>query len=223
MAEITLEVERRTDLGKNACRRLRKVGTVPAIVYGGGRDSVPIQVNRREMVVRLESGAGENSVFLLRVKGSKDQRHTMIRNVQIDPISRRVEHVDFQRIEMSEKVTIKVEVELLGTAVGVKTDGGIIEFITRELEVECLPTNIPNQLTLDISGLHLGHHLEAREVPLPEGVVLLDDPERVIVLVAAPAVAEEEEEDEDGLLEGGVAQPIVTSAKDDGEEEEDSD
>ncbi len=218
MAEIILEVERRSELGKGACRRLREAGKVPAVVYGGENPAVPIQVDRREMVVRLQSGAGENSVFLLRVKGSEDKRHTMIRELQIDPITRRIEHVDFQRIVMSEKVTIKVEIELIGTPIGVKNEGGILEFVTRELEVECLPTNIPNQLQIDVSKIHMGQHVEASAVPLPEGVELLDEPERVIAIVAAPAVAEEEEEGDD-LLEGESAEPEVISGRDDDEEE----
>ena len=105
----------------------------------------------------------------------------MIRDMQIHPISRQVMHIDFQRVLMTEKVRVTVPVELVGTAYGVKTEGGFLDFVTREVHVECLPTDIPKHIDLDVTGLHVGQHVEAGTLPLPEGVTLLDEPERVIV------------------------------------------
>ncbi len=105
----------------------------------------------------------------------------MIRDMQMDPVSRQVIHIDFQRVLMDQKVRVAVPVELIGTAFGVKTEGGMLDFVTREVKVECLPGDIPKHLELDVTGLHVGQHSEAKDLNLPEGVTLLDEPDKVIV------------------------------------------
>ena len=220
MNELTLDVERRETRGKNANRRLRADNKVPAVVYGGALDSFAVQVDRKAMVTMVRQG-GENSVFVLRVPGTDESRHTMIKAMQVHPISRRILHVDFQRIEMTETVRVKVAISLTGEADGVKNDGGVLEFVTREVEVECLPGVIPAEIELDVSPLNIGMHLEASVLGLPEGVELIEDPERVIVLVAAPHVEEEEETEEDDLLETEGEEPGLVSeeASDEGDED----
>lgn len=219
MAELSLDVDLRTERGKNACRRLRAAGKVPAVVYGGGADAVPIQVDRRRIADLLRQGSGENAVFLLKVPGTKESRHTMIRDLQSDPIDHRIQHLDFLRIEMSESVRVKVTIELVGVPEGVKTDGGILDFVARELEIECLPALIPGHLSLDVGDLHIGQSAVASAAELPEGVTLIDDPDRVLVAVHAPIVEEEEEEvEEDELLETDADEPELVS--DGGDEEE---
>lgn len=220
MSELTLDVEPRTALGKNENRRLRASGKVPGVVYGTGGVSVSIQIDRVEMANMLREG-GENSIFLLQVPGTNESRHTMIKEMQVDPIEHRIMHVDFQRIVMTEKVQVKVAVELFGVSEGVKNEGGLVEFVTREVEVECLPALIPTALPLDLSALRIGMHLEAGEIELPEGVTLLEDEERVIVSIAAPRAEEEEEVDEDeDLLEGETDEPEVLSGTKEGDKEE---
>jgi large subunit ribosomal protein L25 len=202
MNEMTIEVQARQETGTNANRRLRRSGEIPAVVYGGAvKDSVPIRVNRKRLVELLRSSAGgENAVFLLKLAGTGQERHAMIRDMQLDPITREILHLDFQRVLMTEKVRVQVPIELVGTAYGVKTEGGVLDFSHREVHVECLPGDIPKSIQLDVSELHLGAHLTVGDLRLPPGVTLLDEPERVLVSVmhskteaaAAPAAVEAE-------------------------------
>ena len=140
MEELTIEVQKREETGDGACRRLRRAGWVPGVVYGGGRDPLPIQIERKPLLEILAKGGGENRVFLLRLAGTDKSRHTMIRDLQVDPVSRQVIHVDFQRVLLDAKVRVKVRVEIAGTAWGVKNEAGMLEFVSREVEVECLPS-----------------------------------------------------------------------------------
>jgi large subunit ribosomal protein L25 len=222
MSETKLNVTSRDERGSNASRRLRGEGLVPAVVYGGGLDPAAITVHRHTVVELLnKSGAGENTIFLLSL--GKQQRHAMIKDMQVDPMTGRVDHIDFQRILLSEKVQVEVPVELVGTAVGVKMEGGLLDFVTRQVLVECLPTEIPEHLSLDVSGLHIGHHLEVSDLVLPEGVVLAeeDDKDKVIVSLAAARVeVEEEVEEEETLLETDKEEPEVLGRKEPAKEKE---
>lgn len=176
---MTIEVQPRQETGKNANRRARAAGKIPAVVYGGGKESVAIEVDRKTLVDTMKGHSGENPIFLLKL-GDKE-RHAMIRNMDVDPLSRQVIHIDFQRVVMDQKVRVTVPVVLVGTAVGVKTEGGMLDFVTREIHVECLPGDIPPHVDFDVTGVHVGQHVEAKDLPLPKGVELLDDPDKVIV------------------------------------------
>lgn len=176
---MNIEVSPRQQTGKNANRRSRANGKIPAVVYGGGRESVAIEVDRKTLMDMMRNHQGENPIFLLKL-GDKE-RHTMIRNMQTDPVSRQVIHIDFQRVLMDQKVRVAVPVELVGTAYGVKVEAGMLDFVTREVNVECLPGDIPKHFELDVTGLHVGQHAEAKELKLPEGVTLLDEPDKVLV------------------------------------------
>jgi large subunit ribosomal protein L25 len=218
--ELTLEVQPRTDRGKNANRRLRADGKVAGVVYGLDLPPQKVQLERRSIVTMLREGATENSIFLLRMSGS-DDHHTMIRELQVDPIDRRILHIDFQRIDLKERVTVRVAVELIGVPEGVKNEGGLLDFVTREVEVECLPTEIPDKLALDVSALHVGQHSEARDLVLPEGVTLADEPNRVIVSVAVAKVEEEAAPAEGAVAEGAPTEPeVIGRGKAEEEEEE---
>ena len=175
---MTIEVQPRETTGKNANRRSRAAGKIPAVVYGGGKESVAIEVDRKTLLDMMKGHAGENPIFLLKL-GDKD-RHAMIRNMEVDPLSRQVIHIDFQRVMMDQKVRVTVPVELTGTPVGVKVEGGMLDFVTREVHVECLPGQIPKHLEVDVTDLHVGQHVEAKDIQLPEGVTLLDEPEKVL-------------------------------------------
>jgi len=209
MAEVTLEVQNRQESGKNANRKLRAQGLVPAVVYGGGRDPLPIQVDRRTLLNLMRQTQGGNPIFLLQLAGTDKSRHAMIREMQIDPVSRHILHVDFQRVLMTEKIRVAVHVELTGVPVGVKVDGGLLDFVTRELHVQCTPDKIPAKLTADVSHLHIGQHLEAHEVALPEGVELTDEPGRVVASVAHHRTTEAEAAPAESLLEAEAVQPEV--------------
>lgn len=224
MSETTIEVQRREVKGKNANRRLRASGFIPAVVYGAGREPVPIQVERKKIYELLRREGGEHAVFLLQLEGTESKRHTMVRELDVDPISRQIVHIDFQRVSMTEKVRVAVPIELFGLAEGVKNQGGVLDFITREVEVECLPGDIPVKLELEVSALDIGDHYEANALQLPSGVELIEEPDRVIVSVShsrVSAVVEEAEAEaeEEVLIEAEEEQPEVIGRGKEEEEE----
>jgi large subunit ribosomal protein L25 len=181
MAELSLEVSRREGSGKGAARKLRKEGKVPAVVYGGHRETVPITVDRKSVTDLLQkSEHGKRSIFLLKMSGSDQQRHAMIKEVQIDPISRKMMHIDFIRVLMDEVVRTTVPIHLNGSPIGVK-EGGLLDFQVRDLHVECLPTAIPDKIEVDISNLAIHNYLRISDLTLPEGLKVLDDSDRVVV------------------------------------------
>ncbi|HUP50377.1 MAG TPA: 50S ribosomal protein L25 [Thermoanaerobaculia bacterium] len=218
MAEITLEVSRREQVGKGVARRIRAAGKIPAVVYGGHRDPVAIEVDRKAVSDLVQKGEhGVRSIFLLKMAGSDQQRHAMIKDIQIDPISRRMTHIDFVRVVMDEVVRVNVPIRLNGTAIGVK-EGGLLDFQVRELHVECLPGAIPDSIDVDIS--ELGHHdyLRVGELKVPEGLKVLDDPDRVVVGVThakaevaaeaeAAAVVEEVPAEPEVIKKGKIEEP----------------
>ncbi len=181
MSELTIEVSKRAQTGKGPNRRARSGGLIPAVVYGGGKDSVAIQIDRKSMLDLMKKAGSENPIYLLKMADGGGERHTMIREMQVHPISRQVLHIDFQRVLMDKKVRVQVPVELVGTSYGVKTQGGVLDFVTREIEVECLPRDIPGHIELDVTDLHIGQHVEARDLKLPDGVTLHDDEDKVVI------------------------------------------
>ena len=201
MAEVTLEVTRREATGKEVAKKLRRDGKVPAVVYGGHREPVAITVDRKtvsELIQKSEHGI--RSVFLLKMAGSDQQRHAMIKELTIDPISRKMKHIDFVRVIMDEVVKVTIPVHVTGTAIGVK-EGGLLDFQVRELHVECLPNAIPDSIDVDVTSLGGHEYFRIKDLKLPEGVKVLDDEERVVVGVthakieaepAAEVVAEPE-------------------------------
>lgn len=191
MSEMTIDVQKRERVGKGGNREARRNGLIPGVVYGGGKDSVPIQLDRKSFVEMMKKSDSENPIFLLKL-GTGQERHAILREIQKDPVSRMVIHLDFQRVDMNQKVHVTVPIELKGTAYGVKTEGGLIDFVTREIAVECLPGNIPAHIDLDVTDVHVGQHVEAGALQLPEGVTLFDSPEKVI-LSLTHARAEEAE------------------------------
>ncbi len=181
MAEVTLEVARREKSGKGVARKLRQQGKIPAVVYGGHRESVAIEVDRKAIAELIQkSQHGVRSIFLLKMAGTDQQRHAMIKDIQMDPISRKMTHIDFVRVVMDEVVRVTIPVHVIGTSIGVK-QGGLLDFQVRELHVECLPTAIPDAIGVDISELDVHDYVRIGDLKLPEGVKVLDDPDRVVV------------------------------------------
>jgi large subunit ribosomal protein L25 len=204
MAEVTLEVTRREVTGKEVAKKLRRDGKVPAVVYGGHKEPVAITVDRKAVAELLQkSEHGIRSVFLLKMADSDQQRHAMIKDLTINPISRKMTHIDFVRVVMDELVRTTVPVHIVGTAIGVK-EGGLLDFQVRDLHIECFPNAIPDTIDVDVTAL--GHHeyVRIKDLKLPEGVKVLEDAERVVVgvthakveaadvTVAEPTVAEPE-------------------------------
>jgi large subunit ribosomal protein L25 len=196
MSEAIIEVHRRERVGKGESRRLRTRDLIPAVLYGADRDPIAIQVPRKTLLDLFKAGGHENRIFLLRLAGTEQTRHAMVRDLQVDPTTNEISHLDFQRIAMDKKLRVHVSLELVGVPAGVKTDGGVLDFVTREIEIECMPAAIPASVKLEVSGLQIGDHVEASQLELPEGVEYLGAPDLVLVSVkhakveeAAPAAA----------------------------------
>jgi len=202
--DITITAKPRDTRGKNEARRLRVQGLTPGVVYGAGQDSVAVAVNPREVSKILQSGSGANTIFNLAVDGASTP--VMIIDWQNDPVRDRLLHVDLKRIDLSKRITVRVPIAITGEPKGVKLQGGLLEVIKREIEIECLPTDIPEQFTADVSELMIGQNVRANDIALGENMKLTSSPEQVIAHVialkaeaapaaeagAAPAVAEPE-------------------------------
>jgi len=211
MAEVTLEVSGRDGTGKSAVRKLRQQGKVPGVVYGGHRDPVAIIADRKAITDLIQkSEHGVRSVFLLKMAGTDQQRHAMIKDIQIDPISRKMMHVDFIRVVMDEVVRVSVPVVITGSPIGVR-EGGLLDFQVRELHVECLPNAIPDKVEIDISELGIHHYFRISDLPLPQGVKVLDDPNRVVVGVTHQRAEVVPEVPVEGAVEVLPAEPEVIS------------
>ena len=201
--ELVIDVQAREQIGKNEARRLRKQGLIPGVVYGGDRPPVSITVDPRAIITVLHSESGTNTLLTLRLDKQEDRRRTvMIREVQREPARGRPIHADFVRIDMTAELTVKVPVHLTGTPIGVKTEGGLIDYVHREVEVTCLPADIPGSLEIDVSELHINQHIEAGQLPLPERVRLITDPGQVLAVIVVPRA---EVEVAPAAVEGEVA------------------
>ncbi len=181
MAEVTLEVANREGKGTGVARKLRQKGMVPGVVYGGHRDPVAISVDRKAVTELIQkSDHGVRSIFLLKLTGTDQQRHAMIKEMQIHPISRKLIHIDFVRVVMDEVVRVTIPVHLNGTAAGLK-EGGLLDWQVRDLHVECLPGQIPDSVEVDVSNLNIHDYIRISDLKLPDAVKVLDDQERVVV------------------------------------------
>ena len=188
MPEIVVTAESRTESGKNANRRLRVKGLIPGVVYGAKKEALPVAVSPRDIGAILKSAAGENTLFDLDLGGTK--RKVILKEFQREPLKGRLLHADFYEVALDKKIEVKVHVEVVGVPVGVKTQGGILDFVTRELEIECLPTEIPERITVDVTALELGKHLRVSDLTLSDRITVLTEPGVVIVHVVAPRAEE---------------------------------
>jgi large subunit ribosomal protein L25 len=186
-AEIVITVEKRPEQGKGSARRMRRVGQIPAVLYGGDRPPVPISVDEHSLRELLKQEAGENTIFLLKLEGTKEERRAMIREIQKDPISGHFLHIDFIRITAGQKVHVRIPVELTGDCLGVR-QGGRVDFVSRELAVEILPGEMFDKFSVDLSALDVGHHVSVADLQsvLPPSARFLEDPHRMVVVVEAP-------------------------------------
>lgn len=188
MPDVVVTARRRAEAGKNANRRLRTEGQIPGILYGAKKEAVPVAVSPKEIGTILRSATGENTLFDLDLDGSR--RKVLIKEFQVEPIKGRLLHADFYEVALDKALQISVHVDLKGVPVGVKVQGGILDFVTRDLEIECLPAHIPERIEVDVSGLELGKHLRVSELQLPATLTILTDPDIVIAHVVAPRAEE---------------------------------
>lgn len=184
MATVTLNANTRASAGKGAARTLRSQGQVPAVIYGHGREPQPLVLNARDLDKMLEHISAESTVIEVKVGGETSK--TLIREIQRHPFKRQILHVDFQALVAGEKVTVSIPIVLTGIPEGVRLAGGVLDQTLRELEIEVDPSNIPNHVEVDVTSLIVGSSLHVSDIPLPEGVTVLDDLEASICVVAAP-------------------------------------
>lgn len=209
--DITIVAEPRAERGKNAARRARAGGRIPAVVYGAGKDATAVSVDPKEIDRILFSGTGHNTIFSLNING-QDKAHVMIVDWQHDPIKDRLLHIDLSRIDLRKKLTVKVPVHTQGEPKGVKQQGGLMEIVTREIEIECLPNDIPERFTVDVTELLIGQNIRAADVPVGDRITLKENPSTVICHVVelrateAPAEAAPGPEAE-AAPEGEAAKP----------------
>ncbi len=195
MEQIQLKAAVREEKGKQAVNKLRKAGFVPAIVYHRGEEPVSISLVDKEITKILQSARGENILFNLTIEKEKKAkpRSVIIKEIQQDPVKRNILHVDFNEISLTEKIQVDVEVVGLGEPVGVKLEGGTLDHPLREVKVECLPTDIPKHIQVDVSGLKLNDSIHVSDLKLSDKVRVLNDPDALLFQVKLREEKKEEE------------------------------
>jgi large subunit ribosomal protein L25 len=213
--QVKLAAERRDAIGRAAVRKLKARGVVPAVVYGGKEKPEPLQVLRRDVSVMLSHASGENILVELEIAGEKGSRTAMVQEVQHSPVGGDVLHIDFHAVSMDEKIEADVPLEPVGTANGVKNFGGLLEQSVRALTVSCLPRDLPDKITVDVSNLNIGDSIHVRDIKLPNEVVAKVQPELTVFSVLAPTV---EEEPVAAEVEAAAAGPeVIKEKKEEGE------
>ena len=218
MANVILKAQLRTETGKRVAKDLRNQGLVPANVYKGSKGAVSLQVVKNDLREVLSTKAGENVIITLKISGVTDaqDKTVLIKEIQREPIMDEILHVDFGEISLTEMLKVNVPLVSKGEAVGVKVDDGVLEHIMWELQVEYLPTNIPEKIDVDVSGMKIGDSIFVKNIVAPEGVKILNDGELIAVSVKAKKVEAPKEE---LAPEGAEAPELIRKKKEEGEEE----
>ncbi len=206
--ENSITAELRDSRGKNEARRLRVRGLTPAVVYGASQGPIPVAVNPKDITRILRSRAGHNSIFNVEIQGG-ETTPVMIADWQTEPIRETLLHVDLKRIDMTRRVHVRVPVVTFGDPRGVKEQGGLLEAVTREVEIECLPVDIPEEFRVDVSGLTIGQNLRASELPMTGSVKLLTSGDAVIAHVVALKAEAAPETTAEGATAATPAEPEV--------------
>jgi large subunit ribosomal protein L25 len=188
--KIVVEAAPRGTRGKNEARRLRQTGKVPAVLYGGKGEAITLAVNAKQVGAILRSESGHNTLFQVDLAGKHEP--AILKDWLVDPLSGRLLHVDLLRVAMDVRMRVKVPVHTFGEPAGVKVQGGVFEVVTREVEIECLPADIPTEFKVDVAGLMMNQQLRARDLTMDTAKMkLITDPERVLAHVVALRVEEE--------------------------------
>src|SRR5436190_19405502 len=184
MAEIVRNATNRADRGKNAARRLRRKGLVPGVVYGGKGENLSVAVDPKALQRVLRSEAGRNAILKLSI-ADHGSTNAILKNWQVDPVKESFLHADFYRIAMDVAIRVTVPIHVVGEARGVKVDAGILELVIREIEVECLPGDIPERIDVDVTDLGINQSLRVSDVPMPAKVKVLQAADQVVVHVVS--------------------------------------
>jgi large subunit ribosomal protein L25 len=188
MEEIFLEAELREEKGSAKARELRNNGYLPSVVYFHGKDALSIKFSKSALLKLVHQHRLESVIINLKIKDDKKAkgRPCLVKEIQYDPVSEDIIHVDFNEISLTEAIKVNVSIEVKGEPIGVKQEGGSLEHILWELEVECLPTNMPKNIEVDVSALKMGEAIHVKDIVFPEGVKPLNDPAAIVLHVAAP-------------------------------------
>lgn len=210
MEKVMLKAEARNGTGKRIAKDLRKQGLIPANVYRQGKSAINLQVATSDLEEILHTKAGENVIITLKIAGpSSKDKTVLIKEIQREPIKDGILHVDFNEISLTEALKVNVPLVSRGEPVGVKIDGGILEHVMRELHIECLPTEIPEKIEVDVSELKIGDAIFVKNIKVPKSVKVLTDPELIAMIVKAPKVEVPKEE----VIAEGAAEPELIRKK----------
>jgi large subunit ribosomal protein L25 len=215
--QVKLKAEPRNGTGRLAARKLKARGIVPAVIYGGKQKSQALQVSERDINAMLSHASGENILVELEIAGEKTSRTALLQEVQHSPVRGDVVHVDFHAISMDEKIEASVPLEAFGIATGVKNFGGLLEQNLRTLTIECLPRDLPDKITVDVSTLNIGDAIHVRDIKMPSGVVVKVQADLTAFSVVAP-VAEEEPVTPEAEAAAAAGPEVITAKKEEGEE-----
>lgn len=216
---VDLQANVKEGRGKEIAKKLREEGLVPGVVYKKGDETINLKIDKKAMAKALHTEAGENVIIKLHIEGleKRKERTVVLKEIQKDPIKDYLLHVDFQEISLTETLKVKVPILGKGEAIGVKQEDGVSQHILWEVEVECLPTNIPEKIEVDISGLKVGDAIYVKDIQVSEGVKILDDPEAVVFSVEH---AKKVEDIVAEPAEGAIEEPEVIREKKEKSEEE---
>ena len=213
--QVKLKAEPRADVGRSGVRKIRARGLIPAVIYGGKVKPQSLQVAARDINAMMSHASGENVLVELEISGEKSNRAALVQEVQHSPVGGEIVHVDFHAISMDETIQAEVPLEPAGTPVGVKTFGGLLEQSLRALAIECLPRDLPDRISVDVSQLNIGDSIHVRDIQLPSGVTAKVPADLTAFSVMAPVVEEEPVAVE---AEAAAAGPeVITEKKEEGE------
>jgi large subunit ribosomal protein L25 len=212
--QVKLKAERRDSVGRSAARKLKARGIVPAVIYGAKDKPQPLQVAARDITAMLSHASGENILVELEIDGDKANRMALVQEVQHSPVGGDILHVDFHAISMDEKIHAEVPLETVGISNGVKNFGGLLEQSLRTLPIECLPQDLPDRITVDVSAMNIGDTIHVRDIQLPPGVTAKAQLDLTALSVLAPAV---EEEPAAVAAEAAAGPEVITEKKAEGE------
>jgi len=213
--DITVKAEVRSSRGKNEARRLRVRGIIPAVLYGAYKDSVPIAVSPKELAQILNSKTGHNTIFNLDIQGGENTP-VMVVDSQRDPVKGKMLHADLKRIDLEKRISVSVPVITEGEEAGIKLQGGLLEIISREIEIECLPDEIPEHFVVDVRELMIGQSVRAGGIPMTGSMRLLSPPDAVIahvVALRAEEVAPVAAVEEAPVAEAGAEPEVIKKGK----------
>ncbi len=209
LTAIKIQAQQRDTRGRKASRKLARRGLVPGVLYGAAKGPVNFQIDPRRLDSILHGAAASTTLFTFDVDGLEEGGVTIFKDVQHDPLTGKIIHADLYRISMDQEIRVKIPVHLVGTARGVKQQGGVLDFVCREIDVSCLPANIPERINVDVSEIDLGHSVKLADVQLPTNVTVHTDLNTPIATVVAPAAEKAQATAEEEAVAAAPTEPEV--------------